>query len=76
MNYALQRFYTISAADDIFVSFLALEHSRDFRNFLDCCHAIWHLQLKMKDKTECSFLIYKLFVKTQNLPISLLYINF
>ena len=42
-----------------------------FQNFLNCSQATCHLQMRIKRKTEYSFLMYKLFVTIEQLLIYL-----
>ena len=55
--------------DDIFVLFTSPEHVEAVRNFVLVDIITYHWQLKMKSKTECSFLMYRLFVKIKHLPL-------
>ena len=55
--------------DNIFVLFTSPKHLEAFRNFLNCRHVNFYLQLKVKSKTECPFLMYRLFTKIELLPL-------
>ena len=54
--------------DDIVVLYISPKHLKTFRNFLYGLMLTCHLQLKTKSKTECPFLMYRLFVKIKHLP--------
>ena len=55
--------------DDIFALFTSPKHLEAFRNFLMVDMLTCHLQLKVKSKTECPFLMYRLFVIIKHLPL-------
>ena len=61
-------YYYRRYVDDIFVLFTSQQHLKAFRNFLNGRHATCHLRLKVKRKTKCPFLIYRLIVKIKHLP--------
>ena len=56
-------------ADDIFVLFVSPKHLEVFQNFLNDRHANMSFTITAKMKTECPFLIDKLFVKRKLLPL-------
>ena len=46
------------------------EHLKNLPGFSQwSTHLTCHLKLKMKSKTECCFLMYRLFMNTVNLPL-------
>ena len=61
-------YYYRRYVDDIFVLFTSPQHLEAFRNFLNGQHITCHLRQKVKSKTECPFLMYRLFVKIRQLP--------
>ena len=52
--------------DDIFVLFTSSKHLEVSEIF---SMRTYHLPLKIKSKTQCPFLIYRLFVEIKNLPL-------
>ena len=60
-------YYYRRYVDDIFVLFTSPENLEAFQHFLNDPILTCHMQLEMKSKTQCLFLMYKLFVKIKKL---------
>ena len=54
---------------DISLLFTPPKHLEAFRNFLNGQQANISIKLKVKSKTDCPFLMYRLFLKIKYLPI-------